>query len=232
MTIAMLASLMTAFAIGASAAVDPLEAKLYSVSGSAELYLVFNKKVALPESLRVSLVGYGWPVDDGNGTQIFRYLRRTADSGTVNNLVSGITYYGESKQVLKFTPSDPNSGNYDWYFNPAGACAQYEAPLAGATGTTDDFCLMFFGEIKTEDGKETAATEDFDTVDNAGNEPVLRGTKITWNVVDSVDSIVIPDALPSLVVEEESPSTSDTFFFSALALICTAGITVFARKKH
>ena len=233
MAVAMLASLMTAFAIGISATEKPLSAELYSVSGTPELYLVFNKKVTVPDSLRVCLVGHGWPVDDGSGTQVFRYLRRMPDSATPPNLVSGITYHGETKQVLKFTPSDPTPGNYDWYYNPKGPGAQAEAPVAGATKSVDDFCLMFFGTVKTEDGKETAATEDFDTVDNGGNEPVLRGTKITWNVVDSVDAIVVPEALPSIDPNGgNNPSTSDALFFSAIALVCTAGITVFAKKKR
>ena len=147
MTVAMLASIMTAFAIGTAAAAEPLSAELYSVSGTPELYLVFNKKVALPESLRVCLVGHGWPVTV-DGQEIFRYLRRMPDSTTPPNLVSGITYHGDTKQVLKFTPSDPTPGNYDWYYNPTGAGAQSEAPIAGATKSVDDFCLMFFGNGK------------------------------------------------------------------------------------
>lgn len=232
MTVAMLASLMTAFAIGSSAATEALSAELYSVSGSPELYLVFNKKIALPESLRVCLVGYGWPVTV-DGQETFRHLRRMPDSATPPNLVSGITYHGDTKQVLKFTPSDPTPANYDWYYNPAGAGAQYEAPIAGATKSVDDFCLMFFGTVKTEDGKETAKTEDFDVVDNNGNEPVLRGTKITWKVVDKVESIVVPTALPSIDPNEgkDNPSTSDSLFFAAVALVCTAGVVVFAKKK-
>ena len=231
MTVAMLASIMTAFAIGTAAAAEPLSAELYSVSGTPELYLVFNKKVALPESLRICLVGHGWPVTV-DGQEIFRYLRRMPDSATPPNLVSGITYHGDTKQVLKFTPSDPTPGNYDWYYNPAGAGAQYEAPIAGATKTVDDFCLMFFGTVKTEDGKETAKTEDFDVVDNNGNEPVLRGTKIKWKVVDKVESITVPTALPSIDPNGgNNPSTSDSLFFAAAALVCTAGVVVFAKKK-
>ena len=51
---------------------------------------------------------------------------------------------------------------------------------------------MVFGEFKTVDGKETLATEDFGTVNSNGTEPVMKGTKTTWNVVATTDGIVVP----------------------------------------
>lgn len=227
LVVTMLATMMAAFAINTSAA-DALSVNVYFAQDGTNLYLVFNKPVAIPAEARLSLVGHGWPVEV-DGQQVFRYLRRMNDEGTPNSLLTNVEYFGDTKQVLKVTVADPTPGNYDWYYNPTGPCASSEAPVAGATGTVADFCLMVFGEIKTVDGKETLAVEDFDTVSPVGAEPVWKGTKTTWNVVATTNDIVVPEYTAPV---EPTPDTFDALTIVALVGLAASGTIVATKKRH
>lgn len=241
MTIAMLASLMTAFAIGASADVEPLSAMGYSIKANETtdgweheyLYVVFSKDMKTPpEGTKIAVIG-NWTYSN------WAYVV----SDQLEVITPRVWRFTNSAYLAAAKENPPSNSFYDQInitdgFYPQNGITNLDirifAPITVGNPPTE-------AQLEAVDGEKLALIPDVEDPTPVDANHVYKdrvhfdasgtnyglGYSIGWTVADSVASI-----MPQTEINPESPSTSDAFFFSALTLICTAGITVFARKKH
>lgn len=240
MTVAMLTSLMTAFAIGTSAA-EPLSAKGYSIKANETadgweheyLYVVFSKDMkAPPEGARIAVVGnwtyskYAYVASDKLeviSPRVWRFTHSAYLAAAQENPPSN-SFYDQLNITDGYYPKN-NITNLD---------IRIFAPITTGNPPAE-------AQLEAVDGEKLAIipdAEDPNPVDanhiykdrvhfDASGTNYGTGYSVGWTVADSVASI-----MPKAEEKPENPSTSDAFFFSAVALICTAGAAVFAKKKH
>ncbi len=239
MTVAMLASLMTAFAIGSSAA-EPLSAKGYSIKENVTkdgweheyLYVVFSKDMKTPpEGTKIAVTG-NWTYSN--------YAYVTSDKLEV---ITPRVWRFTNTAFLNAAKADPPTNSFydqlnlnDGYYprnNITNLDIRIFAPITEGNPPTE-------AQLEAVDGEKLALIPDAEDPNPTDGNHVYKdrvhfndsglnygtGYSVGWTVADNVESI-----MPRSEIQPDNPSTSDSLFFASIALVCTAGVVVFAKKK-
>ncbi len=156
----MLTSLISAFALTASAEEAGVTAKFYQVEADKSwLYVVFSEDMTDPvdsDMVELCLIGHGWPVTDEAGNKIYRHLVRTSfsDVEVVTPRVWRFSHRGSKTDAAK-------EEYVSWFMVN---CINNE----NAPAEVQDWTARLFGTIRTAAGAELVMDETTVILDGYG----------------------------------------------------------------
>lgn len=202
LALAMLTSLISAFALTASAEEAGVTAKFYQVEADKSwLYIVFSEDMTDPvdsDMVELCLIGHGWPVTDEAGNKIYRHLVRTSfsDIEVVTPRVWRFSHRGSKTDAAK-------EEYVSWFMVN---CINNE----NAPAEVQDWTARLFGTIRTAAGAELVMDETTVILDMYGMEGVYGPGYNLGEIKDVNKAATIFDLgveIPTEGTESTAPDT-------------------------